>query len=62
MQPPSTITCVDCGGVAGLISFLPEDGEVEPGYVVTYRCADCMERFDIVAEETLDEGELPSPS
>jgi len=61
MVPPSTITCVDCGGVAGLISFLPEDGEVEPGTILTYRCADCLERFDIVAEDTVESGELGGP-
>ncbi len=51
MIPPQEISCVDCGGVASLISYLPEDGEVEPGTAVAYRCADCLERFDVVLEE-----------
>lgn len=54
MKPPLTITCIDCLGVASLISYLPEDGEVEPGTVVAYRCADCMERFDL---EMWEDGE-----
>jgi hypothetical protein len=51
VKPPTVITCVDCDGVASLITFLPEDGEVEPGTTLAYRCADCMERFDVVVEE-----------
>ncbi len=54
MIPPTSFTCVDCGGVASLISFLPEDGEVEPGTPLAYRCGDCMERFDVIAEEDDD--------
>jgi hypothetical protein len=50
VRPPTEITCVDCLGVAHLISHLPEDGEVEPGTVLAYRCADCLERFDVVIE------------
>ncbi len=42
------IACVECLGVANLISFLPEDGEVEVGTVLAYRCSDCLDRFDIV--------------
>ena len=49
-RPPESFTCVDCGGVAHLISFLPEDDDPEPGSSLAYRCADCMERFDIVWE------------
>jgi hypothetical protein len=49
--PPETFTCVDCGGVAHLITFLPEDGELEPGTSLAYRCSDCMERFDVVWED-----------
>jgi hypothetical protein len=47
------IVCVECGGTAHLISFLPEEG-VEPGDALAYRCADCNDRFDVVWEE--DEG------
>ncbi len=51
MPPPSTYVCIDCGGTAHLITFLPEDGEVEPGTPLAYRCSDCMERFDVIWEE-----------
>ena len=50
MKPPQSIDCVECGGIAGLISFLPEDGEVEAGTPLAYRCADCLDRWDIVFE------------
>jgi hypothetical protein len=49
--PPTTFVCVDCGGVAHLLSFLPEDSNLEPGAPLAYRCSDCMERFDVVWEE-----------
>jgi predicted nucleic acid-binding Zn ribbon protein len=49
-RPPETITCVECGGVAHLISFLPDDDIAEPEMPYAYRCADCMDRFDVVWE------------
>lgn len=54
-QPPDQITCVECGGIAHLISFLPEDGDLDPGTVLAYRCEDCMDRFDIVWEEPMED-------
>jgi hypothetical protein len=57
--PPETFTCVDCGGTAHLISFLPEDSPLEPGTPLAYRCSDCLERFDVVWEEEEEEqGDL----
>ena len=50
-KPPQTFTCVDCGGTAHLISYLPEDDEPEPGSAFAYRCGDCMERFDVIWED-----------
>lgn len=50
MRPVETINCVDCGGTCHLLSFLPEDEDLEPGTVLSYRCADCGERFDMVWE------------
>jgi hypothetical protein len=50
-EPPATITCVDCGGVAHLLSFLPEDEPPDPGAPLAYRCEDCMERFDVIWQE-----------
>jgi len=49
-NPPGTITCVECGGTAHLISFLPDDEPLEPGYPLAYRCSECMDRFDVVWE------------
>lgn len=49
-SPPAEFTCVECGGTAHLISFLPDDGEVEDGTALAYRCADCDDRFDVVWE------------
>jgi hypothetical protein len=54
--PAEAIVCVDCGGQAHLISYPPEDDRWEPGDVVTYRCSDCLDRWDLVLEaEDLDE-------
>jgi DNA-directed RNA polymerase subunit RPC12/RpoP len=53
-KPPESVICVECGGTAHLISFLPEDEPVEPGTTLAYRCADCGERTDIVWEDDLD--------
>jgi len=58
--PAETITCVDCGGVAHLLSFLPEDDQPDPGAALAYRCEDCMERFDVIWQE--DEAEELPPS
>ncbi|HEY6627657.1 MAG TPA: hypothetical protein VI193_01580 [Acidimicrobiia bacterium] len=49
--PPESITCVECGGIAHLISFLPPDDDLEPGTPLAYRCSDCLDRFDVVWEE-----------
>lgn len=45
------IICVECGGDAHLISYLPEDEAPEPGSALAYRCADCAERLDVIWEE-----------
>jgi hypothetical protein len=47
---PREIVCVDCGGRCHLLSHVPEEG-FEPGDVVAYRCADCLDRWDIVLDE-----------
>lgn len=49
-NPPTEYVCIECGGVAHLISFLPDDGEIEDGIPLAYRCADCHDRFDVVWE------------
>jgi hypothetical protein len=53
---PPTITCVDCGGVAHLLSYPPPDDPWEPGDIVAYRCADCMDRWDLVVPDEDDDG------
>lgn len=57
MLPPDEITCPDCGGKAGLLSFLPED-ELEPGMPVAYRCGECGDRFDLVLEDPVVDDEV----
>jgi hypothetical protein len=47
---PGEIVCVDCGGRCHLLSHVPDEG-FQPGDVVAYRCADCLDRWDIVLEE-----------
>jgi hypothetical protein len=51
---PETILCVDCGGTCHLLSaaFEDEGGAIgfRPGDVVAYRCADCLDRWDLVVE------------
>ncbi|HEU4318725.1 MAG TPA: hypothetical protein VFS66_01445 [Acidimicrobiia bacterium] len=50
-SPPTTITCVECGGVAHLASFLPEDEDLDAGYPLAYICVDCNHRHDLVWED-----------
>jgi hypothetical protein len=45
--PEETITCVDCGGRCHLLTHPREDGSWEPGDVVSYRCEDCRDRWDL---------------
>ena len=47
-SPPEHIVCVECGGRAHLLSYLPPDDHLDPDSAVAYRCADCMERFDLI--------------
>lgn len=48
--PPEQIVCVDCGGDCHLISYLPPDEPPDRGAVLTYRCQDCLDRWDVVWE------------
>lgn len=56
MTHATRITCVECGGTAHLISYLPEEGSPEPGEALAYRCSDCNDRFDVIWEEEEEEG------
>jgi hypothetical protein len=46
-----SIICIECGGPAGLLTGFPPDDPPMPGDIVAYRCADCMERFDVVVDD-----------
>jgi hypothetical protein len=56
MIPEDTITCIDCGGPARLLSTWPADDPPQPGDVVSYRCVDCWDRWDLVLPEDDLEG------
>lgn len=57
MEVPTTITCVDCGETAHLLSHPRPDEPWEPGDIVAYRCAGCAERWDIELEADEDDPE-----
>jgi len=46
--PPDTITCVECGGIAHLSSYLPEDETFDDAYPIAYTCQDCNHRHDLI--------------
>jgi hypothetical protein len=48
-EVPETVICVDCGGKCSRLSYEPEEGFV-PGDIIAYRCADCLDRWDIVID------------
>ena len=47
LEPDPVLDCIDCGGAAHLVSYRPELGWY-PGDLVTYRCADCHDRWDLL--------------
>jgi len=53
------ITCIDCGGVAHLLSRPDDTGRFWPGDVVVYRCEDCMDRWDLVVPDDGEHDEAP---
>jgi DNA-directed RNA polymerase subunit RPC12/RpoP len=53
---PTQIECVECGGVAHLVDDRQASEPIEPGYPLVYRCADCLDRFDVVWEEDDEEA------
>ena len=61
--PRDESICVDCGGIAHLLTPPREDGTWLVGDVVTYRCRDCRDRWDIVLDEDdvrdVDAGDDP---
>lgn len=58
IEPEQVIDCVDCGGPCSLLSVEPEFGW-QPGDLVTYRCRDCLDRWDLLlpgVEETVEDA------
>ena len=54
---PATIVCVDCGGVAHLLTRPDDTGRFWPGDLVAYRCEDCLDRWDLEVPEEGEEGD-----
>lgn len=54
MEPEAEITCIDCGGRCFLITLPRESGEWMPGDLVTYRCQDCRDRWDLLLPDLDD--------
>lgn len=54
MIPDPVIDCVECGGRCHLLNTWPPDDEPQPGDVMAYRCADCLDRFDVVLPDPDD--------
>ncbi len=49
ITPEPEIVCIDCGGRAFLLTHPRSEGDPwEPGDIVAYRCADCLDRWDLV--------------
>ncbi len=47
----NSIVCVECGGTAYLLTTFAPDDSPQPGDIVAYRCAECLDRFDLVVDE-----------
>jgi DNA-directed RNA polymerase subunit RPC12/RpoP len=45
------ISCMECGGTAVLQQLPADDEVIEAGDVLTYRCPDCWQRWDVVVDE-----------
>jgi DNA-directed RNA polymerase subunit RPC12/RpoP len=58
IQAPATIVCVDCGGRCHLLTHEGEDGW-DVGQVVTYRCEECHDRWDVELTEEDDVDQHP---
>jgi len=56
MTVPESFQCVDCDGVAHLLTKIAPDASPDPGSVLSYLCASCWERFDVVWEDQENDG------
>ena len=54
LTPEAEIVCVDCGGRCFLLTQPDEDGAWYPGDIVSYRCQDCRDRWDLILPEESD--------
>lgn len=46
-EPPAVIVCVDCGGRAHLVQHADPETPYREGDIATYRCEDCLDRWDL---------------
>lgn len=56
MPIATTIVCVDCGGRAHLVQAVTAESPIAIGDFLTYRCEDCLDRWDL---EVVEEDLLP---
>lgn len=56
LTPEPVIDCIDCGGRAHLLTHPREDEVWLPGDLVTYRCEDCMDRWDLLLPDDDEDG------
>jgi hypothetical protein len=49
------IVCIDCGGWAHLLTRWDDEDPPKPGDLATYRCEDCLDRWDLIIPEEADE-------
>jgi predicted nucleic acid-binding Zn ribbon protein len=47
----TVIDCIDCGGRCYVVQPWPDDDPPVAGDIVTYRCAECGDRWDLVVPE-----------
>ncbi len=45
---PPLIVCIDCGGRCHLLSRFDAESPPGPGDLLTYRCEDCADRWDLL--------------
>ncbi|MEA3077340.1 MAG: hypothetical protein QOF60_2248 [Actinomycetota bacterium] len=45
---PANITCIDCGGRCHLLTIFDDENPPMPGDLITYRCEDCLDRWDLL--------------
>jgi hypothetical protein len=52
---PEAIDCIDCGGTCHLLTRPDDTGRFWPGDLLTYRCADCGDRWDLIVPDDSEE-------